>query len=147
LVVIKLVARPAGRGNLTFGLKRAEILSAQANGFTLLVLAALIVYGGVERLVSPPRPGGLAMLVVASVGIVVNLAATWQLSRANRTSMNVEGAFQHLLTDLAAFVLTAIAGAVILAVDFRRADGIAALAIAAIMLRASYRLLRDSGRV
>src|SRR5712691_11945 len=126
LVVIRLVARPAGRGNLTFGLKRAEILSAQANGFTLLVLAGLIVYGGVERLVSRPRPGGLAMLVVALVGIVVNLAATWQLSRANRTSMNVEGAFQHILSDLAAFVFTAAAGAVILAFDFRRADGIAA---------------------
>jgi cobalt-zinc-cadmium efflux system protein len=147
LFVIRLVARPAGRGNLTFGLKRAEILSAQANGFTLLVLAGLIVYGGIERLVSPPRPGGLAMLVVALVGIVVNLAATRQLSQANRASMNIEGSFQHVLTDLAAFILTAAAGAVILAFDFRRADGIAALAIAAIMLRASYGLLRDSGRV
>src|SRR5580704_16738684 len=58
LVVLRLVARPSG-GNLTFGLKRAEILSAQANGFTLFVLAALIVYGGVRRLVSPPHPAGL----------------------------------------------------------------------------------------
>src|SRR5438874_13547087 len=54
LFVIRLVARPARGGNLTFGFKRAEILSAQANGFTLLVLAGLIVYGGVERIVSPP---------------------------------------------------------------------------------------------
>src|SRR5581483_2411401 len=84
LVVIRLVARPSGRGNLTFGLKRAEILSAQANGFTLLVLSGLIVYGAVVRLVSPPRPGGLAMLVVALAGVVVNLAATWQLAQANR---------------------------------------------------------------
>ena len=61
--------------------------------------------------------------------------------------MNVEGSFQHLLTDLAAFVLTAVAGVVILATGFRAADGIAALAIAAIMLRAAYGLLRDSGRV
>src|SRR5439155_6813343 len=87
------------------------------------------------------------MLVVALAGIVVNLAATRQLSQANRDSMNIEGSFQHVATDLAAFVLTAAAGAVILAFGFRRADGIAALAIAAIMLRASYRLLRDSGRV
>ncbi len=147
LVVIRLVARPSGRGNLTFGLKRAEILSAQANGFTLLVLSGLIVYGAVVRLVSPPRPGGLAMLVVALAGVVVNLAATWQLAQANRASLNVEGSFRHILTDLAAFALTAVAGAVVLATGFGRADGIAALAIAAIMLRAAYGLLRDSGRV
>jgi cobalt-zinc-cadmium efflux system protein len=147
LVVIRLVARPSGGGNLTFGLKRAEILSAQANGFTLLVLAGLIVYEGIERLFSPPEPGGLAMLLVATAGIAVNLLATRQLAQANRESMNVEGSFQHLLTDLAAFVFTAIAGAVILATGFARADGIAALAVAAIMLRASYGLLRDSGRV
>ncbi len=148
LVVIRLVARPAGGGrNLTFGLKRAEILSAQANGFTLLVLAGLILYGGVGRIVSPQRPGGLSMVVVAVAGIGVNLIATRELAQANRASMNVEGSFQHLLTDLAAFAFTAIAGAVILATGFRQADGIAAIAIAAIMLRAAYGLLRDSGRV
>jgi len=147
LVVIRLVARPPGRGNLTFGLKRTEILSAQANGLTLLVLAGLIVYGAIERLVTPPRPGGLAMLLVAAAGVVVNLLATREVAGANRASLNVEGAFQHLVTDLAAFVITGVAGAVILATGFRRADGIAALAIAAIMLRAAYGLLRDSGRV
>jgi cobalt-zinc-cadmium efflux system protein len=84
---------------------------------------------------------------VAIVGIFVNLAATYTLSKANRRSVNVEGSFQHLLTDLAAFVFTAIAGAVILATGFREADGIASLIIAAIMLRAAYGLLRDSGRV
>ena len=146
LVVIRLAARPAG-GNLTFGLKRSEILSAQANGATLLVLAGLIVYEGVHRLISPPKPAGTAMLAVALVGVVVNLLATWQLSKANRRSLNVEGSFQHILTDLFAFVATAIAGAVILTTGFGRADGIAALLVAALMLRASYGLLRESGRV
>ena len=146
LVVIRLVKRPAG-GNLTFGLKRTEILSAQANGATLFVLAGLIVYEGIRRLISPPAAGGKAILVVALVGIVVNLVATWQLSKANRESMNIEGSFQHILTDLAAFVFTAIAGAVILFTGFARADGIASLIIAAIMLRAAYGLLKDSGRV
>lgn len=87
------------------------------------------------------------MLAVALAGVVVNLLATRQLARANRDSMNVEGSFQHLLTDLFAFVLTAIAGAVILATGFSRADGIAALAIAAIMLRSASGLLRSSGLV
>jgi cobalt-zinc-cadmium efflux system protein len=146
LLVIRLAARPAG-GNLTFGLKRTEILSAQANGATLLVLAGLIVYEGVHRLVSPPQAEGLPILVVALAGVAVNLAATWQLAKANRESLNVEGAFQHVFTDLVAFVATAIAGGVILATGFHRADGIAALLVAAIMLRAAYQLLRDSGRV
>jgi cobalt-zinc-cadmium efflux system protein len=146
LAAMRLAARPAG-GNLTFGLRRSEILSAQANGASLLVLAGLIVYEGVHRLISPPAPGGLAILVVALAGIGVNLAATWQLSRANRESLNVEATFQHVLTDLFAFVATAIAGGVILATGFARADGIAALLVAALMLRAAYGLLRDSGRV
>jgi cobalt-zinc-cadmium efflux system protein len=61
--------------------------------------------------------------------------------------MNVEGAFQHIVTDLIAFIATAIAGAVVLATGFDRADGIASLVVAAIMMRASWRLLLESGRV
>jgi cobalt-zinc-cadmium efflux system protein len=146
LVVLRLAARPSG-GNRTFGLRRSEILSAQANGAALLVLAGLIVYGAVRRLVSPPDARGGVMLVVALVGIGVNLVATWQLAGANRRSLNIEGSFQHLLTDLFAFIATAIAGAVILAAGWVRADPVAALLVAALMLRASWGLLRDSGRV
>jgi cobalt-zinc-cadmium efflux system protein len=146
LVVLRLAAQPAG-GNRTFGLRRSEILSAQANGAALLVLAFLIVYGAVRRLIAPPDAHGGAILVVALIGIAVNLVATWQLAGANRGSLNVEGSFQHLLTDLFAFIATAIAGAVILATDWVRADPIAALVVAALMLLAAWRLLRDSGRV
>ena len=146
LVAIRLARRPA-QGSFTFGLKRAEILSAQFNGATLLVLGVLIVVEGVRRLVDPPAVEGRLVLAVALLGVVVNLAASWTLSGANRRSLNVEGAFQHILTDLAAFVLTAIAGAVILATGFARADGIASLVVAAIMMRAAYSLLRDSGRI
>jgi cobalt-zinc-cadmium efflux system protein len=146
LVVIRLVRRPA-TGNLTFGLRRTEILSAQANGATLLVLALLIVYEGIRRLITPPDAGGKAILIVALLGIAVELVATRVLAGADRSSMNVEGSFQHLLTDLLAFVNTAIAGVVILATGQTRADGVASLVIAAIMLRTAYGLLRDSGRV
>lgn len=146
LWVIRLAKRPAG-GNLTFGLRRSEILSAQANGATLLVLGCLIVYEGVHRLISPPPAGGWAMLVVAVAGVGVSLLATRQLSGANRESLNIEGSFQHLLTDLIGFAATAVAGAVILATGFLRADGIAALFIAAVLLWTSFKLLRSSGRV
>jgi cobalt-zinc-cadmium efflux system protein len=146
LVAIRLARAPA-RGAMTYGLKRSEILAAAINGTTLLVLGLLIVYEGVRRLFDPPEVEGAAVLIVALAGVAVNLAATWVLSSANRRSLNVEGAFQHILTDLVAFIATAIAGAVILATGFGRADGIAALFVAAIMLRAAYRLLLESGRV
>jgi cobalt-zinc-cadmium efflux system protein len=146
LFVLRLAAQPA-RGNRTFGLRRSEILSAQANGAALLVLACLIVYGAIRRLIDPLDAHGGAILVVALVGIGVNLVATWQVSGANRGSLNIEGSFQHLLTDLFAFIATAIAGAVILATGWTRADPVAALFVAALMLRAAWGLLRDSGRV
>ena len=146
LVALRLAQRPA-RGPLTFGLKRVEILSAQANGLTLLILALVICVEGVRRLVSPPEVEGGLVLIVALAGIVVNLAATAVLARANRQSLNVEGAFQHILTDLYAFIGTAVAGAVILLTGFARADAIASLVVAGLMLHSAYGLLRDSGRV
>ena len=146
LVAARLAARPAA-GGFTFGLKRAEILSAQVNGATLVALAVVILAEGIRRIVDPPSVEGATVLVVALAGVAVNVAATWLLARADRRSLNVEGAFQHVLTDLFAFIATAIAGVVILATDFGRADGIAALLVAALMLRSGCGLLRDSGRV
>jgi cobalt-zinc-cadmium efflux system protein len=146
LVAIRLARRPA-EGAMTYGLGRSEILAAAINGTTLLVLGVLIVIEGIRRIVNPPDVEGGIVLAVAILGIAVNFAATMILARANRESLNVEGAFQHILTDLAAFVATAIAGAVVLATGFGRADGIAALFVAALMLRAAYTLLRESGRI
>jgi len=146
LFVIRLVRRPA-EGNVTFGLRRMEVLSAQANGATLLVLAGLIAYGAVRRLITPGSPGGWTMLAVALAGMAVNVAATRQLALANRASLNVEGSYQHLLTDLYAFAATAVAAVVILVAGWNRADPVAALFVAALMVRAAVGLLRASGRV
>ncbi len=146
LVALRLANRPP-RGGYTFGLKRAEILSAQANGITLLVLAAWLAYEAISRLIRPEDVEGLAVLITALAGIAVNLGAAWLVRRADRRSLNVEGAYQHIVTDLAAFVATAIAGAVILATGFRQADSIASLIVVALMLRAGVVLVRDSGRI
>jgi cobalt-zinc-cadmium efflux system protein len=146
LLAARLARRPAG-GSFTFGFRRAEILSAQVNGATLMGLGVLIVIEGVRRLFDPPAVDGLPVLIAALAGIVVNMAAVRVLSGAGRRSLNVEGAFQHVLTDLFAFIATAAAGAIVLATGFDRADGIAALIVAALMLRSGFFLLRDSGRV
>ncbi len=146
LVAVHLAARrPAG--GLTFGLKRAEILSALVNGATLLVLGVLVVVEAIPRLISPPRVEGVAVLAVALAGIGVNLLASWQLAKANQRSLNIKGSYKHIMTDLYAFIGTAIAAVLILTTGYLRADGIASMAVAGLMLHASYQLLRDAGRV
>ena len=148
LAAARLAARPAF-GAMTYGLGRAEILSAQANGLTLLVLAGLIIYGAIVRLISPPEVAGGLVLVVALAGIPVNLLAVRILAGGSdgERSLNVEGSYRHILTDLYGFIATAIAAAVILATGFDRADAIASLFIAGLMLHAAYVLLKASGRV
>ncbi|MHB8186887.1 MAG: cation diffusion facilitator family transporter [Dermatophilaceae bacterium] len=146
LWAIRLAARPAS-GVWTFGWKRAEILSAAVNGVTLLVVGALVAFEATRRMIQPPPVTGGPVLVVALLGVVVNLAAAWVLAKANRSSLNVQGAFQHILTDLYGFIATFVAGVVIVFTGFTRADSIASLIVVALMFHAAWGLLRDSGRV
>jgi len=146
LWAISLAARPA-TGAWTFGWKRAEILSAAANGITLLVVAGIVAAEAISRLIHPPAVDGGPVIAVAIAGIVVNVAASWVLARANRSSLNIEGAFRHVLTDLYGFIGTVIAGIVIVTTGFNRADSIASLVVVALMAKAAWELLRDSGRV
>jgi cobalt-zinc-cadmium efflux system protein len=146
LWAIRLAARPAA-GSWTFGWKRAEILSAAGNGITLLVVSGIVTVEAVSRLVSPPQVDGGPVVAVAGAGIAVNIAAAWVLARANRSSLNVEGAFRHVLTDLYGFIGTVVAGVVILTTGWTQADAIASLLVVGLMLKAAWGLLRDSGRV
>src|SRR5208337_4415235 len=103
LVTARLAARPPA-GGYTYGLKRTEIMSAQANGITLVLLAAWLGYNAIRRLVTPP----------ALAGVVVNVAATLLIVRAGGgrgapRSLNLAGAFKHIVTDLYAFAATAVA--------------------------------------
>ncbi len=146
LIAARLARRPA-KGIWTYGFKRVEILSAQANGVTLLVIAAFITYEAIRRLFVPPHVQADLILIVALVGVVINLIATWTLSKANRQSLNVQGSFQHILTDLYAFIGTAIAAGIILITGFQRADAIVSLLVAALMIRSGTALVKASARV
>jgi cobalt-zinc-cadmium efflux system protein len=142
LWAMRLAARPA-RGQWTFGWKRAEILSALGNGVMLLVVAAAI-----RRLVTThPDVHGGPVLGAALVGIVVNVAAAALLARASGRSLNVEGAYQHVLTDLYGFLGTAVAAVVILVTGWTKADSVASLLVVVLMVRAGGALLAASGRV
>lgn len=146
LWAIALAARPPS-GKWTYGLKRAEILSAAGNGITLLVVSGIVTAEAITRLIHPPAVDGGPVIVVAVAGIIVNVAASWVLARANRSSLNVEGAFRHVLTDLYGFIGTVIAGIIVVTTGFTRADAIASLVVVALMVKAAWELLRDSGRV
>jgi cobalt-zinc-cadmium efflux system protein len=181
LVTARLAARPPA-GGYTYGLKRAEILSAQANGITLVLLAIWLGYSAIRRLVTPPAVHGGTVLIVALVGIVVNVTAAMLIARAGADagakgdgtgdsprssevkagfhsagppslkpaaprSLNLAGAFRHVVTDLYAFIATAVAGLVIILTGFSRADAIATLVVVVLMLHAGFGLIRDSGRI
>jgi cobalt-zinc-cadmium efflux system protein len=143
LLAINLAARPE-TGSHTYGLKRAEILAAAANGIALVVVAALVTFEAVGRLMRPEAVDGAVLIVVAAVGVGVNLAATVTVSRANRQSLNIVGAYLHILTDLYGFAGTLIAGIVIVATGFDRADAVASLVVVLLMLGAAVRLLRPA---
>jgi cobalt-zinc-cadmium efflux system protein len=141
-----LAARPA-KGAFTFGFGRAEILSAQINGAALFALAGVIAVEGVRRLDSPPDVDGPVVIVVGVLGALVNVAAFWALSRSQRQSLNVAGARAHVLADLYGSFAAIAAGSVIATGGPAQVDALAALTVAALMLKSGWSLLRASTRV
>jgi cobalt-zinc-cadmium efflux system protein len=146
LAAARLAARPAG-GSFTFGLGRAEIISAQVNGVALVALAAIIGWEAAHRLGNPPDVEGGWVIAVGSIGMLVNVAAAWALSRAERRSLNIEGARAHVLADLYGSVGAVLAGIAVLTLGWREADAVAALLVALLMLRSGFGLVQESGRV
>jgi len=146
LTAAGLAARPVSAG-FTFGLKRAEILSAQLNGAALLVLGALLAWEAVGRLDEPPDVDGAVVVAVGLLGALVNVAAAWSLARAERRSLNVEGARQHVLADLYGSLAAILGGLVVLLAGIREADAVAALIVVVLMLRTGWGLVRASSRV
>ncbi len=143
---VRLAKRPS-EGRWTFGLKRAEILSAAVNGVTLIAIALLIAVEAIQRLVTPQHVNGAVVLTVALVGAAVNVAVAAVLSRSNRTSLNIRGAYAHILTDLYAFIGTAVAGLIIILTKWNRADPIASLFVVLLMIWTAWGLLRDAGKI
>jgi cobalt-zinc-cadmium efflux system protein len=146
VIASRLAERPA-RGAYTYGFARADALSGQANGITLLLLAVWFTVEGIRRLVDPAAVHGGVVAVVAVVGVAVNVLATWFASRANRASLNVKGVLAHLVTDIWAFVATLIAGLIVLGTGWTRADPIASLLVATLMAWTGIHLVRAAGRV
>jgi cobalt-zinc-cadmium efflux system protein len=146
LVAARLASRPP-RGAMTYGLGRAEALSALANGIALGAIGLVIAGFAIARLFEPPEVEAGIVLVVALAGAAGNVVAARVLAGGGERSVNVEGAYQHVLTDLYAFLGTALAAVVIMATGWDRADPIAALVVALVMVRSAVGLTRASGRI
>lgn len=146
VVAARLAQRPA-EGHWTFGLARAEVLSAAFNGVTLLVVGVIILIEAVRRLINPVDVHGWTMVIVAAIGLAVNVIVHAVLHRADRHSINIKGVVAHVLTDAYAFAATIIAGVIVITTGWERADPIASLVVVALLVRAAKGLLTESGRV
>jgi cation diffusion facilitator family transporter len=143
LGAVTLAQRPA-RGRRTFGWQRVEILAAVANGLLLVAVAAFVLVEAIRRIGDPPEVESTLMLVIAGVGLVVNLASLAVLHRGRAQSLNVRGAYLEVLADALGSVTVIVAALVILATGWTPADTVASLVIGGLVLPRALHLLRDA---
>ncbi|MGF1473589.1 MAG: cation diffusion facilitator family transporter [Rubrobacteraceae bacterium] len=133
--------------NRSFGYKRAEILAAMFNGVTIVVVSIWIFYEAFERLQDPPEVLGGWMMVVAGVGLLVNVAGFLILSRSAGENLNMQGALRHVLADLLGSIGVIVAALVIVFTGWSYADPLISALIGVLVLFSSWKLLRDSANV
>lgn len=143
LAAVSLAQRPA-RGRRTFGWQRLEILAAVANGLLLLVVAGYVLVEAVRRIGERPEIGSGLMLVVAAVGLVVNLGSLVVLRRGQQTSLNLRGAYLEVLADALGSVAVIVAAVVIMATGWTPADIIASALIGILVVPRAWQLLREA---
>jgi cobalt-zinc-cadmium efflux system protein len=146
LLALRLIERPASVRH-TFGLLRAEVLGAQANGVLLLAAAGWILLEAVRRISDPPDVAGPGLLIVATLGLTVNLGSAVLLARASGKSLNMRGAHAHMLADAAGSVGAIVAGLAVTLYDADWVDPLASVFIAALVVWTAWGLLRDTTHV
>ncbi len=145
-LAFRLSRRPADAAR-TYGFDRLQILAAFANAVTLIVLVVWILSEAVARLLDPQPVLASGMMVVAAMGLAVNIAAFAVLQGADRNNLNIRGALVHVMGDLLGSVAALVAAAVILFTGWTPIDPILSMLTAALIMVSAVRLLRDSGRV
>ena len=140
LAAMHFAERPAS-AERTFGYLRLEILAALLNVFTLWVIAGWVIVEAWRRLLAPPEVEGQLMLTVGAVGLAVNVLAAWILHRSAAHSVNVEGAFRHVMADLLGSVGVVVSGVLVWAFGWTLADPILSVIIGLLILLGTWRLL------
>jgi cobalt-zinc-cadmium efflux system protein len=128
----------------TFGYYRAEILAALVNGVALWVIVIVIVAEAWRRLQAPPPVAGGGMLAIAALGLAVNVGVALRLRRHRHGSLNLRGAYLHVVSDLLGSVGAVVAGVVILATGWNAADAVASALIALLIVMSSWTLVREA---
>lgn len=146
LVAQHLATAPASSRH-TYGLVRAEVIGAQVNAFLLLGAAAYIVVEAVGRIGDPGSVDGAGVMVVAAIGLVVNVGSAWAISRHAGASLNLRGAFWHLVGDALGSIGALVAGAAVVLFGADWVDPAISLLIAGLVVVSALVLLRDVGRV
>ena len=142
----RLSRRPAD-WRRTYGFDRFQVLVAFTNGLALFAIAAWIVYEAIERLMTTPQVSGGIMVVVATLGLFVNIAAFWLLQGADRDNLNIRGAAVHVLGDLLGSVAALAAGAVILLTDWMPIDPLLSIVVALIIVRSGWQVTADAAHI
>jgi cobalt-zinc-cadmium efflux system protein len=143
LIAVKIAMRPPTEEQ-TFGLIRAEILAALINGATLIVISLLIFYEAIQRILKPPQVEAPIMLGVAIAGLVANAAGVLVLHDKSKSSLNIQGAFLHMVGDLLSSVGVIIAALLILFFRLEIVDPVISIFIGVIIVIGAWRLLRQS---
>ncbi|MBI4544926.1 MAG: cation transporter [Gemmatimonadetes bacterium] len=146
LLALRFAQRPATAGK-TYGYLRLEILAALVNGAGLIVLSFFIFYEAYRRMQVPVAVESGLMLAVASLGLAVNLVAAWILQRSAGHSLNVRGAYLHVLGDLLGSVGAILAAVLILSTGWLRADPLVSVAVGVLILVSSWNLVKESVNV
>jgi cobalt-zinc-cadmium efflux system protein len=142
----RLSRRPAD-WKRTYGFDRFQVLVAFTNGLALFAIAAWIVYEAIERLMITPEVSGSIMVVVAIVGLLVNIAAFWLLRGADRDTLNIRGAAIHVLGDLLGSVAALAAGAVILLTGWTPIDPLLSVLVALIIVKSGWQVVAEAGHI
>lgn len=143
-VIAVLIGRKAATKTATYGYRGVEALAAAVNAVAVAAVAIWIVVSAVLRINSHTEVDTTTMGLIAVIGLVANLASAWILSKQRQSSLNVEGAFLHVLTDMLGSVAVIIAALIIHFTGFTAADTIASLVIAALVLPRALQLMRTS---
>jgi cobalt-zinc-cadmium efflux system protein len=139
-----VIARRPPTERHTYGWRRATLLSPLANALLLVAFAGALAWEAVRRLGAPPQVPGLPVMVVAAIGIAVNLGAAWLMRGGHAHDLNRRGAYLHLLADAAVSLAAVIAGAGMLLLGWQWLDPTIALLVAAVVAAGAFGLLRDA---
>lgn len=148
LLAFKFGERAASRSK-TFGYRRFEVLAAAFNGLTLLVIALLILYEGIGRLVSPPQIATAGMLAVSTVGLLVNVWVAWYMMKNGDTheNLNMKSAYLHVLGDLLGSAGAVTAAVLMMLFGWRWADPLASVLVAGLIAHSGWGVLKSASHI